>query len=81
MLIISLLSFQVDNEERDYEHFEQKRKDNVIKFHEALQDAVLRERTSERDNYALYNIPPRLDLGGLYSKERKEPVETNDDSS
>ena len=77
---LSLISFQADNPERDYENYEQKRRDNVIKFHEALQDVVRSERASEKENYAVYNIPPRLDLSELYVKERKDPVEINDDS-
>ena len=79
----SLLSFQAGNLEREYEDFEQKRLDNVRKFHEALQDVVAKDlsREGDRDIYRAYNIPPnRLDIGGLFAKARRDPVETTDDS-
>ena len=78
----SLLSFQAGNREREYEDFEHKQRENVRKFHEALQDVIDKDRSEgNRDVYRTYNIPPnRLDLGGLFVQPRRDPVETNDDS-
>lgn len=76
----SLLSFQADNQERGYEDFDQKRLENLRKFHEALEDVVAQENTGQGDIYRTYNIPPRAGLVGLFAKSRRDPVETNDDS-